>query len=258
MSSTTGPPSPLGTAAHLPPGGLIAIAWSSVVLAGAFVVARTLIRIVKAERLGHDDYWIYLAYLILCINALLQTVQTPYIYHLVRVRAGLEPAGEGFLKDGKAYLRYEFTIIGLFWSILWSEVVDDGRGFCLRLVRWVLDCERNDMSPGLSLLHIRYGGLPTATKEVTEIINQSLFKGRGSFQRYNFPVNGKNLSRDLRHTAIRLGSADTGNGAKAAPQVMSKPIDGAPDGGYGDGIYVPHGAIGVRSDYEVRGYENEP
>ena len=51
-------------------------------------------------------------------------------------------------------------------------MVDDGRGFCLRLVRWVLDCERNDMSPGLSLLHIRYGGLPTATKEVTEIINQ--------------------------------------------------------------------------------------
>ena len=176
MSSTTGPPHPLGTAAHLPPGGLIAIAWSCVVLAGAFgmsilfplserlrpivnhpsssenpfgrnrllipsrtvsmlgilpsrsntdseiiiVVARTLIRIVKAEGLGYDDYWIYLAYLILCINALLQTVQTPYIYHLVRVRAGLEPAGEGFLKDGNAYLRYEFAIIGLFWSVLWS------------------------------------------------------------------------------------------------------------------------------------------
>lgn len=84
------------------------------------VIARTWIRIVKAERLGHDDYWIYLAYLILCINAALQTIQTPYIYHLVRVRAGLEPAGEGFLKDGNDYLRYEFAIIGLFWSTLWS------------------------------------------------------------------------------------------------------------------------------------------
>ena len=83
------------------------------------VIARTLIR-VKAERLGYDDYWIYLAYLILCINAALQTVQTPYIYHMVRVRAGLEPTGEGFLKDGNIYLRYEFAIIGLFWSILWS------------------------------------------------------------------------------------------------------------------------------------------
>lgn len=120
MSSTTGPPPPLGTAAHLPPGGLIAVAWFSVALAGAFVIARTWIRIAKAEGLRYDDYWIYLAYLILCINAVLQTVQTPYVYHLVRVRAGLEPASEGFLKDGNAYLRYEFTIIGLFWSILWS------------------------------------------------------------------------------------------------------------------------------------------
>ena len=84
------------------------------------VVARTSIRIFKAERLEYDDYWIYLAYLILCVNASLQTVQTPYIYHMVRVRAGLEPAGEGFLEDGNAYLRYEFAIVGLFWSVLWS------------------------------------------------------------------------------------------------------------------------------------------
>lgn len=108
------------------------------------VVARTLIRIVKAERLGHDDYWIYLAYLILCINALLQTVQTPYIYHLVRVRAGLEPAGEGFLKDGKAYLRYEFTIIGLFWSILWSVSAHFGANSPC----WTLCLESRDMPRG--------------------------------------------------------------------------------------------------------------
>ena len=84
------------------------------------VIARTLIRIVKAEGLRYDDYWIYLAYLILCVNAALQTVQTPYVYHLVRVRAGVEPLGQGFLENGNAYLRYEFAIIGLFWSILWS------------------------------------------------------------------------------------------------------------------------------------------
>ena len=84
------------------------------------VIARTLIHIVKAERLGYDDYWIYLAYLFLCTNAALQTVQTPYIYHLVRVRAGLEPAGERFLENGNDYLRYEFAIIGLFWSTLWT------------------------------------------------------------------------------------------------------------------------------------------
>lgn len=84
------------------------------------VIARTLIRIVKAEGLRYDDYWIYLAFLILCVNAALQTVQTPYVYHLVRVRAGVEPLGQGFLENGNAYLRYEFAIISLFWSILWS------------------------------------------------------------------------------------------------------------------------------------------
>ena len=36
MSSTIDRLPPLGTAAHLPPGGLIAVAWSGVVLAGAF------------------------------------------------------------------------------------------------------------------------------------------------------------------------------------------------------------------------------
>ena len=87
------------------------------------VIARTWIRLHKTKRLEHDDYWIYLAYLILCVNALLQTLQTPHIYHMVRVRAGLDPADERFFKDGNVYLRYEFTIIGLFWSILWSVSV---------------------------------------------------------------------------------------------------------------------------------------
>lgn len=90
------------------------------------VIARTSIRIVKSERLEYDDYWIYLAYLILCVNAILQTLQIPYLYHLVRVRAGVEPPSEAFLKDGNAYLRYEFTIIALFWSVLWSVSANSG------------------------------------------------------------------------------------------------------------------------------------
>ncbi len=56
----------------------------------------------------------------LCVNALLQTIQTPYLYHLVRAHAGLEAPGKAFVENGNAYLRYEFAIIGLFWSILWS------------------------------------------------------------------------------------------------------------------------------------------
>ena len=75
---------------------------------------------VKAERLEHDDCWIYLAHLTLRVNAVLPTVQAPHIYHMVRVKAGLEPADGGLLEAGDAYLRYEFAIIGLFWSVLWS------------------------------------------------------------------------------------------------------------------------------------------
>ena len=176
MSSIADSLVPLGTAAHLPPGGLIAVVWCCVIVAGAFgvywfflehlilnpvggsdccfflsapgcpysllqislgvwndklqeidtdseftsVVARTLIRVVKAEPLALDDYWIYLAYLILCVNAVLQSVQVRSLYRLERVRAGLEVAGEVFLEIGDAYLRYKFATIGLFWSVLWS------------------------------------------------------------------------------------------------------------------------------------------
>ena len=59
----------------------------------------------------------------LCVNALLQTIQTPYVYHVVRVRAGVEVAGDGFFGNGNAYLRYELAIMGLFWSILWSVCI---------------------------------------------------------------------------------------------------------------------------------------
>lgn len=75
---------------------------------------------------------------------------------------------------------------------------------------------------------------------------KSLFKGRGSFQRYESPVNGKNMSSGLEFDIIRLGSA------KAAPNSMSRPVDrkeNAFDGGYDRGYKVPQGAIGVRSDY---------
>ncbi len=109
-----------GISQHLPVGGLIAIAWSSVGLAGAFVIARTRIRITRVERLGFEDYWLYFAYLILIINAVLQTLQTRHLYYLDRANAGLEPLGATLLWHGNQYVKYEFCIIGLFWTALWS------------------------------------------------------------------------------------------------------------------------------------------
>lgn len=111
---------PLGIAQHLPPGGLIAIAWSSIVLAGMFVAARTVIRITRTERLDWDDYWIYIAYTLMIVSVILQTLQTPSLYYIVRAFSGLVPLDEEYMEEGNLYARYEFVIMGLFWTVLWS------------------------------------------------------------------------------------------------------------------------------------------
>lgn len=56
----------------------------------------------------------------------------------------------------------------------------------------------------------------------------------------------------IRLDAIRLGSAENNDSAKAEPKVTSRPIYGKEnmlDGGSRGEYKVPHGAIGVRIDY---------
>ena len=118
--ATTGPPPPLGIAKELSEGGLIAIAWVGVAIAGCFVVARTTIRLYTLSRIQIDDYWIYFSFLILFINALLTTLQAPHSYYVVRGTSGLVPADERLMYHGNKYVRYEFASIGLFWTILWG------------------------------------------------------------------------------------------------------------------------------------------
>ena len=113
-------PIPLGIAAHLPPGGLVALIWGGVGLAFMFVGARTVIRIYTVERLAWDDYWIYVAWVLLTLNGVLQTIQAPHIYYVSRAAAGLVPADEAVIYHGNIYVRYEFVSIGLFWTVLWA------------------------------------------------------------------------------------------------------------------------------------------
>lgn len=75
---------------------------------------------------------------------------------------------------------------------------------------------------------------------------KSLFDSRGSSQRSKSPANSKKVSLGLKFDFIRLGSA------KTAPDTMSRPVDVegiAFNGGHDGGYDVPHGAIGVRTDY---------
>ena len=96
------------------------MAWAGVAIAGCFVIARTTIRVYTLSRLQIDDYWVYFAWTILFINAILTTLQAPHLYYITRGIAGLEPLDEKFMYHGNKYVRYEFPSIGLFWTILWG------------------------------------------------------------------------------------------------------------------------------------------
>lgn len=118
--STVPTPIPLGIASRLPEAGFVALIWGGVGLAFLFVVARTVIRLRKAEGLAYDDYWIYIAWTLLTLNGVLQTIQAPHIYYIARAASGLVPAGKPMLHHGNLYVRYEFVTIGLFWTVLWA------------------------------------------------------------------------------------------------------------------------------------------
>lgn len=84
----------MGLAGSMPEYGLVTIVWIATGLAGCFVVARTAIRIKKIEKLHVDDYIIYAAFLVLVVNAVLQTLQAPHCYNLARLVNGLSTLTE--------------------------------------------------------------------------------------------------------------------------------------------------------------------
>lgn len=108
-----------GTARHLDSQGLIAIGWVGVGLAAVFVALRCYARFTEMKRLHADDYWMLAALMFLTTNAILSTLQSPSLYYLVDVSVGRVPAGAPLLVQGNIYVRYEFVIIGLFWTVLW-------------------------------------------------------------------------------------------------------------------------------------------
>ena len=78
---------------------------------------------------------------------------------------------------------------------------------------------------------------------------KSLFDSRGSSQRSKSSVNNKKASTGSKLGVIRLGSA------KTSPDTTSRSVDGkgnAFGAGHDGGYDVPHGAIGVRTDYVSR------
>jgi hypothetical protein len=108
-------PPPQGLVTQLSVNGLIAITWVGVGLGILFTSARIAIRIIYMKRLLADDYFMLLALGFLITNAILQTLQAPHLYYLV-----LNTTGPDIVHHGLRYTYYEFAIIGIFWSVLWS------------------------------------------------------------------------------------------------------------------------------------------
>ncbi|KAJ5531710.1 hypothetical protein N7527_005103 [Penicillium freii] len=108
-------PTPQGVVTKLSVNGLIAVTWVGAGLGILFTSARIAIRIVYVKRLLADDYFMLLALALLVMNAILQTLQAPHLYYVV-----LNMAGPDIVHHGLHYTYYEFAIIGIFWSVLWS------------------------------------------------------------------------------------------------------------------------------------------
>lgn len=103
----------------LPHNSLLALVWTCFGAACLFVFLRTLVRLKVVTRPTAEDYWIFLALATLLTFCVLETVQLESLYYMTGVIAGVIPLSGELISQGNTYLRYEFPIIVLFWTVLW-------------------------------------------------------------------------------------------------------------------------------------------
>ncbi|EXJ84958.1 hypothetical protein A1O3_05633 [Capronia epimyces CBS 606.96] len=108
-----------GAAKGLDEAGLKAVAWAGVGAAGIFLSLRLFARYREARRLFTDDFWMVASFVVLTVNAILQTLQTESLYYMIYVSIGRVPVDEKLIVEGTTYLKYQFAIIGLMWTVLW-------------------------------------------------------------------------------------------------------------------------------------------
>ncbi|KAK0702344.1 hypothetical protein B0H67DRAFT_595524 [Lasiosphaeris hirsuta] len=109
----------LDNVGSLPHYSLLALVWTCFSVAFLFVGLRTVIRARHADRLTADDYWIFLALATLLTLCILETIQLRSLYYITAVIAGVIPISDRLISTTEDYLRFEFPIIILFWTVLW-------------------------------------------------------------------------------------------------------------------------------------------
>jgi len=104
---------------------LIVLIWVSFSAALLFVALRTIIRI-RIPTTHHvtplEDCFIFLGLAALLALCILETIQLPSLYYITSVLRGTIPitTAELIISQTERYLRYQFPIVILFWTVLWS------------------------------------------------------------------------------------------------------------------------------------------
>ncbi|KAK4152409.1 hypothetical protein C8A00DRAFT_34936 [Chaetomidium leptoderma] len=109
----------------LPPKSLLIIIWTCCSAAFLLVALRTVIRI-RSPATRHiaplEDCWILLALASLVALCVLETIQLPSLYYINSILSGTVPitSAEVIISQTENYLRFQFPIVILFWTVIWS------------------------------------------------------------------------------------------------------------------------------------------
>lgn len=99
---------------------LLAIIWSCFGGALLIVTGRTAVRLKIAKRPSAEDYWVLFALAALLALCVLETIQLPSLYYMTAVLEGKVAFSMSMITYSETYLRYQFPITCLYWTVLWS------------------------------------------------------------------------------------------------------------------------------------------
>jgi hypothetical protein len=120
-TATPYPDAPLtGAARSVSERGLFAVVWVCFSLATLFAGLRLTVRFRGNGFFLADDYWIMFAWLGLLTMAILQTEQMPSLWYITYLSAGRVVPDQSTTYQLEQLSRWEFPIITLFWTVLWS------------------------------------------------------------------------------------------------------------------------------------------
>lgn len=105
------------TAYTVSPNVLVPLSWACVGLTAAFLGVRTYIRfwLIPQQRKAWPDFWLYLSFLFLVVDAVLATLMTPTLRNDIPSK-GLPISTPQAIE----YTRLQFAYMIVFWSVLWA------------------------------------------------------------------------------------------------------------------------------------------